>query len=110
MLRVSRRPGLALAATALASGTVLVISSGSAGAAAATTPKTLAGTAQGMALHLELNLPGGGGSYAEDIAFTDGKLTKTTSVTGTSTAQLFKSTGPQSQLFDNLDRKAAADV
>src|SRR3712207_1940525 len=88
MFRPLSRPGAPLAAAALASGAMLIVSTGSAGAAAANAPTSYAGTAKGMALHLEINIPGAP-AISEDIAFVNGQIVKADTTDATGTAELF---------------------
>lgn len=76
--------GARLTALALATGTLVVAATGSAGAADVQVPAVFGGTAQGTAIHLEINLPqavtipnvGTIQSLTQDISFTTGNTAK----------------------------------
>lgn len=89
--------GARLTALALATGTLVVASTGQAGAAPVPVPNVFGGTARGTSIHLEINLPqaipanvpllGGVQTLIQDISFTEGNTAKGISPTTTSVAK-----------------------
>jgi hypothetical protein len=83
MAKFSSR-GARLTALALATGTLVVAATGTAGASPVQVPTVFGGTAQGMAIHLEINLPqavtipqiGTITSLVQDISYTEGNTAK----------------------------------
>ena len=83
MARLTTRAGR-LTALALATGTLVVAGTGSAGAATVAVPDVFGGKAQGTAIHIEVNLPvaipvpglGSVTGIVQDISFTEGTTNK----------------------------------
>jgi len=83
MARLTTRAGR-LTALALATGTLVVAGTGSAGAAVVAVPDVFGGKAQGTAIHIEVNLPvaipipglGTVTGLVQDISFTEGTTAK----------------------------------
>jgi hypothetical protein len=112
--------GARLTALALATGTLVVAGTGSAGANPVAVPDVFGGTAQGTAIHLEINLPqaiptnvpvlGGITSLVQDISFTEGNTAKGISPTTTSVAKAVLGNGNVVALSDLLNLKVQSSL
>src|SRR5690349_19503765 len=104
--------GARLTALALATGTLVVASTGQAGAAPVPVPNVFGGTARGTSIHLEINLPqaipsnvpvlGGVQTLVQDISFTEGNTAKGITPPTTSVAKAVLGDGNIVALSDLL--------
>ncbi len=111
--------GARLTALALATGTLVVAGTGTAGANPVAVPAVFGGTAQGTAIHLEINLPqaipanvpvvGGIQSLVQDISFTQGDTSKAPAKV-TSVAKAVLGNGNVVLLSDVLGKKVTSSL
>jgi hypothetical protein len=110
--------GARLTALALATGTLVVAATGTAGAAPVAVPSVFGGTATGTAIHLEINLPqavtlpniGSIQSLTQDISFTEGNTAKGIAPVPTSVARAVLGNGNVVVLSDALNRKVVSSL
>ncbi|HEU0130603.1 MAG TPA: choice-of-anchor P family protein [Mycobacteriales bacterium] len=111
--------GARLTALALATGTLVVAGTGTAGANPVAVPAVFGGTARGTAIHLEINLPqaipanvpvvGGITSLVQDISFTEGDTSKAPAKV-TSVAKAVLGNGNVVLLSDVLGKKVTSSL
>lgn len=112
--------GARLTALALATGTLVVSATSSAGATAVPVPDVFGGTARGTAIHLEINLPqaipanvpllGGVQSLIQDISFTEGNTAKGIAPQATSVAKAVLGNGNIVLLSDVLNKSVVSSL
>jgi hypothetical protein len=112
--------GARLTALALATGTLVVAGTGSAGANPVKIPTVFGGTARGTAIHLEINLPqaiptsvpvlGGITSLVQDISFTEGNTAKGVAPVPTSVAKAVLGNGNVVLLSDLLNKSVVSSL
>lgn len=112
--------GARLTALALATGTLVVAGTGSAGANPVAVPDVFGGTARGTAIHIEINLPtaipanvpviGGLTSLVQDISFTEGNTAKGVAPKAVSVAKATLGNGNVVVLSDVLGKKVVSSL
>jgi hypothetical protein len=112
--------GARLTALALTTGTLVVAGTGSAGANPVAVPDVFGGTAQGTAIHLEINLPqaiptsvpvlGGITALVQDISFTEGNTAKGVAPKATSVAKAVLGNGNVVLLSDVLGKTVTSSL
>lgn len=110
--------GARLTALALATGTLVVAGTGTAGANPVAVPTVFGGTAQGTAIHLKINLPqavtlpnvGTIQSLEQDISFTEGNTAKGIAPAPTSVARAVLGNGNVVVLSDALSHKVVSSL
>ncbi len=112
--------GARLTALALATGTLVVAGTGSAGANPVAVPTVFGGTARGTAIHLEINLPqaipanvpvlGGVTTLIQDISFTEGNTAKGVAPQATSVAKAVLGNGNVVLLSDVLGKSVVSSL
>lgn len=110
--------GARLTALALATGTLVVAATGTAGADPVRVPDVFGGTARGTSIHLEINLPqavnlpvlGNITSLVQDISFTEGNTAKGVAPKATSVAKAVLGNGNVVVLSDLLGKSVTSSL